>query len=146
MKVRTSPIVLAIGLVVLIVAATLAVAQGPARQPTVLGSGPLLIDPAPAAFGDCPADYVCLWENTNYSGTMVGFTTCCMWFDLADYFFNNKTSSWRNRKSEDATLAKGTGGSGDRLCLDNNSSASSMPSGWNDVASSIRIRDDGNHC
>ncbi|HLB62353.1 MAG TPA: peptidase inhibitor family I36 protein [Actinomycetota bacterium] len=126
--------------------AALGAAEGATPDRLTLQGGRLIVDPAPAAAADCPSGYVCLWQDTGFEGSMVGFQPCCVWFDLADYTFNNIASSWRNRKNVDAVVAAGAGGNGDRLCLNNNSMGSSMPSGWNDVPSSLRIRDDANHC
>ena len=111
-----------------------------------LAGGSIVVRSAPASISDCPSGFVCLWEHINFEGRMVGYSTCSTWFNLADITFNNLASSWRNRKSVDAVIADGANGNGDRLCLDNNSYSSSMPAGWNDQASSIRIRDDANHC
>jgi hypothetical protein len=46
-------------------------------------------------------------------------------------------------KNVDAQIATDAGGGGSKLCLTNNDSASSMPAGWDNVASSIRVRDVG---
>ncbi len=77
---------------------------------------------------------------------MVQLNSCCSWHDLADYGFNNTTSSWRNRMGVDAQLAMDPSGGGSRLCLGNGSYASSMPSGWDNAASSIRVRDASTYC
>ena len=97
-------------------------------------------------FDSCPSGSLCLFENTNWQGSMMQLSACCAWHNLADFGFNNVASSWRNRKNVDGQIAMGAGGGGTRLCLNNNSYASSMPSGWNDTASSIRVRDASTYC
>ena len=92
-----------------------------------------------AAWGDCPADSVCLWDLANYDGRMVAFIHCCDWINLADHDFNNKMTSWRNRKSVDAKVAQWSDGNGDRLCLGSSSSNASVGSAWNNEATSIKI-------
>lgn len=54
-------------------------------------------------------------------------------------------SSWRNRMSVDAQIADAGDGT-PRLRLNNGSYASSMPAGWNDAATSIRVRDAATYC
>lgn len=97
-------------------------------------------------FDTCLSGYVCLFADINWGGDIVQFTTCCAWNNLSDYGFNNTASSWRNRKAVDAQIAMGTDGGGSKLCLNNNDYASSMPSGWDNGVSSIRIRDAGTYC
>jgi hypothetical protein len=98
------------------------------------------------SFDSCPSGYVCLFANTNWQGTMVQFNSCCAWNNLSAYGFNNTASSWRNRLSVDAQIAKDPDGGGSRLCLNNGAYASSMPSGWDNSASSIRVRDAASYC
>jgi hypothetical protein len=97
-------------------------------------------------FDSCPSGSLCLFEDTNWQGSLMQVTTCCAWRNLADFGFNNIASSWRNRKNVDGQIAMDAGGGGTRLCLNNNSYASSMPSGWNNTASSIRVRDASTYC
>ena len=97
-------------------------------------------------FDSCPSGWVCLFAGTSWQGTMVQFSSCCAWNDLSSYGFDNVASSWRNRKNVDAQIATGSGGGGSRLCLNNNDSSSTMPAGWDNVASSIRVRDAGTYC
>ena len=98
------------------------------------------------SFDSCLTGYVCLFANTSWQGTMVQFNSCCAWNNLSGYGFNETASSWRNRLSVDAQLAKNAGGAGDKLCLNNGSYASSMPGGWDNSASSIRVRDGSGYC
>ncbi|MGH3690499.1 MAG: peptidase inhibitor family I36 protein [Microbacterium sp.] len=113
----------------------------------VYDHGSVIVSPAVvASFHDCPSGYVCLFAGTNWQGDMVQFNSCCSWNNLSAYGFNNTASSWRNRLSVDAQLAMDPGGAGTKLCLNNGSYSSSMPGGWDNVASSIRVRDAGSYC
>jgi hypothetical protein len=108
--------------------------------------GAVVVYLAPTSFDTCSAGYVCLWQNISFDGAMVQYQSCCAWNNLADVGFDGVASSWRNRKSVDAQIAAGLAGGTPRLCLNNNSFGGSMPSGWNDVASSIRVRDASTYC
>jgi hypothetical protein len=113
----------------------------------VYEGGAVVVVPAvAAAFDDCPNGSVCLFQNAGWGGLMITFNSCCDWDNLGPFGLNNAASSWRNRMSVDAQLAKDNGGGGAKLCLNNNSSASSMPAGWDDAASSIRVRNAGTFC
>ena len=115
----------------------------------VYQTGDVIVVPAGPGidgFDSCPSGSVCLFENTSWTGDMVAFSNCCAWNDLAAFGFNNVASSWRNRKSVDGQIAMTAGGGGTRLCLNNNSYSSSMPSGWDNAASSIRVRDASTYC
>ncbi len=109
--------------------------------------GGVIVVPSPGrSFDSCPAGFACLFANTGWGGTMVAFSTCCAWNNLSAYGFDNTASSWRNRLSVDAQIAMSAGGGGTKLCLGNSGSASTMPSGWDNAASSIRVRDSGAYC
>ena len=110
------------------------------------GGGVIVVPSAGRSFDSCPAGFACLFANTGWGGTMVAFSTCCAWNNLSAYGFDNAASSWRNRLSVDAQLAMGAGGGGTKLCLGNSASASSMPAGWDNAASSIRVRNSGAYC
>jgi hypothetical protein len=115
----------------------------------VYEGGAVVVVPAGAgteSFDSCPSGKMCLFEDATWSGTMVQFSTCCAWQNLSNYGFNNIASSWRNRLSVDAQIADGAGGGTPRLCLNNGSYASSMPGGWDNTASSIRVRDAATYC
>jgi hypothetical protein len=113
----------------------------------VYEGGAVVVVPATGdSFDSCLSGWVCLFSSINWQGDMVQFNSCCAWSNLSDYGFNNTASSWRNRLSVDAQIAKDAAGGGTRLCLGNNSYASSMPSGWDDAASSIRVRDASTYC
>lgn len=114
----------------------------------VYDGGAVVVRPrgVPDSFDSCPAGSVCLFAQTSWNGAMVQFNSCCAWENLGAYGFNNTAESWRNRMGVDAQLALDSGGGGDRLCLGNNAYAASMPSGWANSASSIRVRDASTYC
>jgi hypothetical protein len=58
--------------------------------------------------------------------------------NLANYGFDNRTSSRRNGACG-AVLWTGSNGVGSSLSIPANTQAASMPSGWNNVASSAYI-------
>lgn len=97
-------------------------------------------------FDSCPSGWVCLFADATWQGDMLQFNTCCAWNNLSAFGFNNIASSWRNRMSVDAQIAKETGGGGAILCLNNGSYSSTMPSGWDNAASSIRVRSSSTIC
>jgi hypothetical protein len=105
----------------------------------------VVVPAAPESFDSCPSGYVCLFQDTNWGGNMFT-TTSTTWVNLADYGFNDLTSSWRNRKNVDAQVGLNPGGAGSKLCLNNGSYASSMPSGWDNVVSPVRVRDASTYC
>lgn len=98
------------------------------------------------SFDTCPSGNVCLFAETSWQGDMIQLSSCCAWNNLSAFGFDNLASSWRNRKNVDAQIATGSGGGGSRLCLNNNDYSSTMPGGWDNVASSIRVRDAGTYC
>jgi hypothetical protein len=91
-----------------------------------------------ATFSECPDGWVCIWQHTNYEGRMLQFQDRGYWQNLSVYEFNDKASSWRNRINQDARLSEHADGGGALLCMQPNSSSSSM-GGFNDLASSIRL-------
>lgn len=91
-----------------------------------------------ASFNECPDGWVCLWEHSNYEGRMLQFQDRGFWQSLSAYNFNDKASSWRNRINQDARLSQHANGEGSLLCMQPNSSSSSM-GGFNDLASAIRL-------
>lgn len=99
----------------------------------------VLVGLEPTAASDCPSGWVCLWEDADFGGPIVMFRDCCNWENLADYGFNNRMSSWRNRKSVDAKVAEFTNGDGERLCLPSGQMDSWVGSSWNDTASSVKV-------
>lgn len=93
---------------------------------------------SPASFNECPDGWVCLWKDINYEGRMLEFQTRGEWQSLVPYGFNDEASSWRNRTNDDAKLSWNKEGGEPHLCMQPNSSASSMGN-WNDNATEIKI-------
>jgi peptidase inhibitor family I36 len=115
----------------------------------VYNGGDVVVVPAGAgidSFGSCPSGYLCLFQDVNWGGNMVQISNCCAWNNLANFGFNEMASSWRNRKNVDGQIAQGADGNGSRLCLNNNSYASSLPAGWDNTVSSFRVRDAATYC
>ena len=110
------------------------------------GAVAVVPDTGTLSFDSCPSGNLCLFDFVNWSGDLFILSSCCAWNNLSNYGFNNRVSSWRNRLSDDGQLAKDAGGGGTKLCLDNNSYSSSMPSGWDNAASSARVRDASTYC
>ena len=113
-------------------------ANGGSRDRIVMQAGDVILFPTMAAPSDCPSDYVCVWANPEFLGSMVALRDCCTWYNLAGWGFNNATSSWRNRKSVDAKIADFSDGNGDRLCLSNGGQSGSMGN-WDNRATSLKI-------
>ena len=98
------------------------------------------------SFDSCVSGFVCLFDSVGWTGSSVQFNSCCAWNNLSAFGFNDRASSWRNRMSVDAQIAKDPGGGGAKMCLNNGSFAASMPSGWDNAASSIRVRNAATYC
>ena len=112
----------------------------------VYEGGTVVVVPAAAeSFDSCPSGWLCLFEDIIWGGSQFQ-TNTTTWVNLANYGFNESTSSWRNRKNVDGQLAVNANGGGSKLCLNNNSYSSTMPAGWDDVASSVRVRDASTYC
>ena len=105
---------------------------------TVLFENGVEMELSAVAYGDCPAGWLCLWEHSNYAGRMLKFRDAGYWQNLTNYGFNDKMSSWRNRRGLDAEWSYHTGGGGTQRCMDNGAASSSL-GGDNDEASAIRI-------
>jgi len=109
-------------------------------------------DPGLASFGvdvtaqaihGCVSGYLCLYAQSNYGGDLATINICCTWLDLSDYGFNNTTASYVNRSGSDVRMAKQADGGGDILCVPAGDQAATMPSGWANKVSSIRILANG---
>ncbi len=109
-------------------------------------NGAVLLNVGPTALSDCPSNWVCLWQDSQYSGRMLQFQQCCQWQNLADYGFANKMSSWANKRDFDARWAFGPNGGGTVRCMDSHSSVSYVGNPDNDQAESIRILDTDTAC
>ena len=108
--------------------------------------GSVVLHVNPMAFSDCPAGWLCLWQDSGYSGRMLQFhDVTSYWQNLTDYGFNDAMSSWRNRASTDAKWSYDINGGGTQRCMASGASASSL-GGDNDQASAIRIFGSNNLC
>ena len=106
---------------------------GSARQNSAAQAAPL------AACGGSGL-FVTLYANTGSGGQSLSFaSTAGNWTNLAPYGFDNDMESWSNTTGCGATVADGTGGSGDRLTLAAHSSSSNVGSTWKNRASSINV-------
>ena len=103
----------------------------------VFDGGRTTLSLGPAAYDDCPAGWVCLWEHRDFGGRMLKFQDCCTWQSLWTYSFANQASSSRNRKSVNAKIATGVGGAGTQLCLGANGHFVYLGDFHNDNAESI---------
>jgi Peptidase inhibitor family I36 len=119
----------------------------------VVDTRPATPDPGLAAFDidpdnpidGCLKNYMCLYPRTQYRGAqnMAAINVCCTWVNLATYGMNERTESYHNRTGDDVRLAKGVNGNGDHMCAPKGDDAPTMPDGWVDVVSSIKILANG---
>ena len=110
-----------------------------AAGPTVLAWDGTAIEQLAA---DCAGDnsrWLYLYEHTNFGGRILKFNDTGYWQNLTNYDFNDQLSSWWNNTLCNAYVAQNTNGGGSLLLLMAQLSSSGMPSGWNDVASSLKI-------
>ena len=137
----------AVGLAVALLASlALHEARAQTTDRIALPGGAGFLQVAPTAPSDCPLNYVCLWEHQDFTGAMVAYSDCCSWYNLGDAGFNNRMSSWRNRKTVDAKVADFADGNGDRLCLNDGGQNASVSVAWNDAATSIKIFSSAGAC
>jgi hypothetical protein len=122
--------------------------------------GTALLDVVPGAptNGACSSGQVCLWEDANYEGQRVVLTQCdidgdgnCDWSNLSPYLFNDKMSSWKNRRTADAKWAWDSNGGGTLRCMNAGSQNPDLPdnifgTGDNDEASSLKIFKTSTQC
>lgn len=122
--------------------------------------GSIMLDVVPGAptDGACAAGLVCLWEDANYEGDRVTFASCdvdgdgtCDWANLGPYTFNDKMTSWKNRKSVDAKWAWDNNGGGTVRCMNAGSQNPELAdniwgTGDNDEASSVKIFKSDTQC
>lgn len=91
----------------------------------------------PMAYSDCASGYLCLWQDSNYNGRRLQFSsTGC--HNLGNYGFNDEASSWRNRLNRYARLRWDSNCNGNYITASSGASSSSMGS-WNDEVSSVGI-------
>lgn len=89
------------------------------------------------AYDDCVSGYVCLWQDSNYNGRRLQFSsTGC--HNLGDYGFNDAASSYRSRLNRFSRLRRDSNCKSDYITI-NSGAASSTLGSFNDEASSLGI-------
>ncbi len=83
--------------------------------------------------------WVYLYEGYNMTGRVVKFRDAAVWLNLANWGFDNMTSSWKNNTHCTAFLAEYSNGGGSWLTLAAQSQSSQVSASWNDRASSLWI-------
>ena len=101
----------------------------------------LAAQPHPAT--DAPAASTCASATRLYAGTSFGLptlavTTRLSWQNLSAAGFDNTTSSYKIGSCR-TILAKDSGGGGSQLSASAGTQATTMPSGWDNVISSIYL-------
>jgi peptidase inhibitor family I36 len=116
------------------------------------------VDPGLPTDGVCLSGWVCLWEDANYEGLRVMFSLCdtdadgtCDWVNLSSVGFNDKMTSWKNRKNVDAKWAWDNNGGGTVRCMNAGSQNPELQdnifgTGDNDEASSVKIFKTSTQC
>lgn len=86
-----------------------------------------------ASYSGCPARYMCLYQHSKYRGRRLQFRDPGDHY-LSDYGFNDRTSSWRNRRRLAGRLYQHSDRGGASVCTQRYSASSHMGS-FNDKAS-----------
>jgi hypothetical protein len=94
--------------------------------------------------GDCAANFVCIWEKDNFTGRRLQFDDIKL-RNLTDWGFNDKMSSWYNRRGLDARWYYDINGGGASRCMGDGARAAKL-GGDNDKASSLRIYGSSTAC
>ncbi|MFK0247742.1 peptidase inhibitor family I36 protein [Amycolatopsis azurea] len=117
-----------------------------AGDEVVWNNGGITLSLSPKAPGDCASNYVCLWEHRDFSrnGRRLQFHDAGL-HNLVDYGFNDKMSSWYNRRSVDARWYYNIGG-GTSRCMQAGARSAYVGNGDNDQATSLRIYTSGSAC
>ncbi|WP_328610426.1 peptidase inhibitor family I36 protein [Amycolatopsis sp. NBC_00345] len=138
-----------------------AMAAGPASAATTAGSAPLAqqltarggtvgadgqwvhmpdgtdVSVTPMSFSQCPSGWVCLWQDGNYGGRMLKWSSPGTSIaHLSDYGFNDEMSSWANRGTR---LARWWVDANYKGTSHNMPADSSSAHGGDDQASSLKI-------
>jgi hypothetical protein len=98
------------------------------------------------AYGDCPDNWYCLWQNSNYGGRMLRFRDCCYFQYLDDYGFQNQATSWRNRLDNNDVRVWDLATGNILWCSDTHSTSSNVGSADNDKADSLYLQSSDNYC
>ena len=115
-----------------------ALAASAAQSPEVRFGAPRAAA-SPATSCSSPTTLVTLYASTSFGGNSLSFQSTSGWANLSVYGFDNQMESWVNQTPCNATVADGTGGSGDQLTLAARSSSSNVGTTWKDRASSINV-------
>jgi hypothetical protein len=99
---------------------------------------------------DCPAGWLCLFENADYNLTVTGYmwkfqSVTPSWQDLYAYGAGNQTTSWRNRHSHLAYLWDSDQGAGTR-CLSPGYAQANVGADFNDKADKVWITSSTSLC
>jgi len=105
---------------------------------TVSFDSPVILHLAPLALSDCPSGWLCLWQDSQFSGRMLQFQSTGTWQNLTNYGFNDLMSSWANKRVYDSLWAYDANGGSTVRCMDSLSSSSYVGNTDNDKASSIK--------
>ncbi|MEU1752805.1 peptidase inhibitor family I36 protein [Micromonospora matsumotoense] len=113
----------------------------PAVVVIAVAGGSLVAAPAAsAAPGDCPDRYVCIFQDTNYTGRMVGYYQGVWTPNVGDYM-NDRTSSIINNTDEMYLFFRDSNyGAGTYAVMGRTQVPSMGLSGWNDSITSLRPR------
>lgn len=120
-----------------------AAALGTLQRADMTFYGPDGAGVSPASADDCPANWLCLFRDSGWKGTMKQFSSN-YWQHLSDFGFNDETSSVVNRRGTDAQLSDNISGppgnnpSGTIRCFDSHSKTSGLGS-FNDEASGVFV-------
>ncbi|ONI92950.1 hypothetical protein ALI22I_00960 [Saccharothrix sp. ALI-22-I] len=76
-----------------------------------------------AAAPKCPEDALCLWEHANFEGRRLVFRDEGYWQNLEDWAFNDQTSSYWNRRDDDAAFQWANSA---KVCIESGSRSASM--------------------
>jgi hypothetical protein len=93
----------------------------------------------------CSANYVCLWTHANYGNPMIQFRDPGG-YNLTSYGFNDRMSSWYNRKSVDARWYYDVNQTGTSRCMNAGARVSYVGATDNDKMSSLRIYTTSSAC
>ncbi|NHC47599.1 peptidase inhibitor family I36 protein [Motilibacter aurantiacus] len=101
----------------------------------------------PAAYSDCPNNYVCLFENASWGGRLIRwYNANTAISDLGLYTFNDELSSWVNNSPYDARWFYNSSYGGTTRCMNAESGSPSSLGGDDDKASSFRVYTDAVAC
>ena len=95
--------------------------------------------------GNCFANYVCVWDHANFGNPILQFRDPGT-YNLTSYGFNDRMSSWYNRKSVDAHWYYDVNRGGQARCMNAGTKSSYVDGTDNDKMSSLYIYTTSNAC